>query len=111
MTNKQQTNMLIKDNGVPISTIRFSFMIPATEEVLIYKNFAEIAKKDPAYADLLSKEYKFCRDNLDSISEKAMKVYEIGCNPNHKLNYVCCKFKKLENHYMEFFDQEQPQEQ
>ena len=49
-TDKQQTNLQIFDNGVPISTIRFSFMIPAFDEVLTYQNFKDIAKIDPNYA-------------------------------------------------------------
>lgn len=34
MNKKQKTNMIIYDNGKPISSIRFSFMMPAYDEVL-----------------------------------------------------------------------------
>ena len=102
MTNKQQTNIQITDRGKPISTIRFSFMFPAYDEVLIRKDFSEIAKTDQKYADLLAAEYKFCKDNITDIHKKALSVYNIGCNKEHRLNYTCCDFKKLEEHYLEF---------
>lgn len=101
-TDKQQTNLQIFDNGVPISTIRFSFMIPAFDEVLTYKNFKDIAKNDPSYADLLHAEYSYCSFYEQDIKDKAFSVYKIGCNKKHRLNYTCCDFKKLEEHYMEY---------
>lgn len=101
-TNKQQTNLQIFDKGVPISTIRFSFMIPAFDEVLTYKDFQEIAKVDPAYASLLHAEHCYCSNNIIGIKAKALSVYKIGCNKKHRLNYTCCDFKKLEEHYMEY---------
>ena len=58
-TDKQQTNLQIFDNGIPISTIRFSFMIPAFDEVLTRKNFKDIAKTNPSYAALLYAEYSY----------------------------------------------------
>ena len=101
-TDKQQTNLQIFDNGVPISTIRFSFMIPAFDEVITYKNFKDIAKIDPAYASLLHAEHSYCSNNVADIKSKALSVYKIGCNKNHRLNYTCCDFKKLEEYYMEY---------
>ena len=101
-TDKQQTNLQIFDNGVPISTIRFSFMIPAFDEVLTYKDFKDVAKSNFAYASLLHAEYSYCSYHKKDIMDKALTVYRIGCNKNHKLNYTCCDFKKLEEHYMDY---------
>ena len=101
-TEKQQTNLQIFDNGKPISTIKFSFMIPAFEEVLYFKNFKEVAKTDPNYAALLQAEYSYCSSHIKEIKNKALSVYKIGCNKNHRLNYTCCDFKKLEEHYLEY---------
>lgn len=101
-TDKQQTNLQIFDNSVPISTIRFSFMIPAFDEVLTYKNFKDIAKTDSAYASLLHAEYSYCSYHINDIKDKVLAVYRIGCNKKHRLNYTCCDFKKLEEHYMEY---------
>lgn len=102
MTNKQRTNMLIYDKGKPISSIRFSFMIPAFDEVLTKKNFSDIAKTDSAYANLLVAEYNYCKSHIQDIQEKALTVYNIGCNKDHVLNYTCCDFQKLEEHYQEY---------
>lgn len=96
MTDKQQTNLQIFDNHKPISTIRFSFMIPATKDVVVEKNFKDISKVDKSYADLLQAEYIYCVKHEDEILNKALSVYKIGCNKNHRLNYTCCNFKLLE---------------
>lgn len=101
-TEKQQTNLRIYDHGKAISTIRFSFMIPAFDEVLKFKDFKNIAKTDPNYAALLHAEYLYCNSHQEEIKNKALAVYRIGCNKGHKLNYTCCDFKKLEEHYLEY---------
>lgn len=101
-TKKYQTSLLIYDKGKPISSIRFSFMLPAYEKVLKVKNFKEIANVDQHYADIISSEYNYCRNNIDAIYKKANAVYKIGCNKNHRLNYTCCDFKKLEKYYLDF---------
>lgn len=106
MTNKQQTNLQIFDNGIPISTIKFSFMIPAYDNVLTVKNFKEISAIDKNYANLLYAEYMYCVKHKDDILKKAHSVYQIGCNKNHKLNYTCCDFKLLESIYMMYEVQE-----
>lgn len=102
MTNKQRTNILIYDKGKPISSIRFSFMIPAFDEVLTKKKFADIAKTDASYANLLVTEYNYCKSHIQDIQEKALAVYKIGCNKDHVLNYTCCDFQKLEAHYKKY---------
>ena len=96
-TAKQQTNILIEaDAGKILSSIKFSFMFPAPGLVITPKNFKTIRMTDPAYADLLEKEYKFCKKNEQAIRDKAMKVYKIGCNPGHALHKHCCDFHLLE---------------
>lgn len=99
-TNKQRTSIQILDKGKPISSIRFSFMIPAYDEVLKEKNFKNIAINDPKYAALLQAEYSYCSSHIKDIQSKALAVYKIGCNKNHVLNYTCCDFKKLESLYL-----------
>ena len=44
---------------------------------------------------------------IDTIYEKAHAVYKIGTNKSHRLNYTCCDFKLLEEHYKEFEINEQ----
>ena len=94
--------MLIYDKGTPISSIRFSFMLSAYDEVLIEKNFKQIAKEDQNYANILVAEYDYCRHHVNDIYKKAEVVYRIGCNKNHQLNYTCCNFKKLEEEYLKY---------
>lgn len=102
LTTKQQTNIQIIDKEKVISTIRFSFMFPALDEVLTKKDFLQISMTDKKYATLLQAEHQFCSKNKEKILEKAQKVYEIGCNKEHRLNHTCCDFKLLEQHYAEY---------
>lgn len=95
---KQQTSLLIRDvgNGQVLSSIKFCFMFPAPDAVVRVKNFKRIREVDPMYADLLEKEFVFCRKNEALIREKAAKIYKIGCDPKHKLHRNCCDFRLLE---------------
>lgn len=102
LTKLQQTNMAIKDKDRIISTIRFSFMFPALDSVLKKKDFNEIGKKDINYANLLRTEYQFCSSHEEEIRTKAEKIYKIGCNKQHRLNYTCCDFKHLEQEYKNY---------
>lgn len=94
---KQQTNILIKDsNGTVLSSIKFCFMFPAPPSTVQEKDFRAIRAVDPTYADLLEKEYEFCKKNESAICQKAEKIYRIGCNPHHILYNNCCDFRLLE---------------
>lgn len=56
-TTKQQTNTLIKDtDGSILASIKFCFMFPAPDPVILPKDFKTIRISDPSYADLLEKE-------------------------------------------------------
>lgn len=99
----QRTNIIIYDNKHnALSSIKFAFMFPATQDVVVRKNFKEIATVDRNYANLLNKEFNFCCVNENVILQKAKQVYKIGCNQNHPFNSMCCNFKMLEEHYLEF---------
>ena len=102
MNRKQRTNLPIYSKGKIISTIRFSFMFPAFDSVLVRKDFGEIAKSNEQYARLLRTEYRFCVSHQDQIRQRAKQVYDIGCNKDHTLNYTCCDFAKLEKYYLDF---------
>ena len=102
MNKQQRTNLLIYDGNKPISSIRFSFMLPAFEDVLTEKDFDDILQTDSDYYRLLVKEYDYCKEHEYDILEKARAVYKIGCNKNHKFNYACCDFKLLEQKYKEY---------
>lgn len=103
-TAKQQMATYIKDKDDKIlSSIKFNYMFPAPEAVVWEKDIYSIRRSDPAYADLLQKEYEFCRDNEKVILDKAQKTYKIGCNPKHFLNNVCCNFQLLEEKSKDYF--------
>lgn len=97
---RQQTNILIRDEkGDILSSIKFSFMFPAPDGAVAVKNFNIIRTVDPSYADLLQKEYDFCKKNEQAVLSKAAKIYKIGCNPGHLLYKHCCNFPLLEAKY------------
>jgi protein AbiQ len=96
-TAKQQTSILIQDDGGNVlSSIKFCFMFPAPNSTISVKDFGAIRALDQSYADLLEKEYAFCKKNEQAIIKKASKVYDIGCNPEHALHKYCCNFPLLE---------------
>ena len=71
-TKIQRTSYPIKDpKGNIIASIRFCFMLPALESVILEKDFANIRTYDSPYADLLLKEWNDCQDNESAILSKA----------------------------------------
>lgn len=108
-TARQQTSLIIRDDkGNALSSLKFSFMFPAPLSVMTRKDFGAIRAVDPAYADLLQKEYLFCKKNEALLQSKAAKIYQIGCNPNHVLHRHCCDFPLLEVKMDEWLAQQTP---
>lgn len=70
-TKKYQTSLLIYNKTVPISSIRFSFMIPAYDNVLNELKYSDISKRDENYANLIRVEYDYYVNNQDIIYDKA----------------------------------------
>lgn len=77
-------------------------MLPAYEDILKINNFKQIAKIDQNYANIIAAEYNYCLKHESEIRQKAQSVYKIGYNKNHRLNYTCCDFQKLEQEYMNY---------
>lgn len=117
-TKQTKTNILITHNGKVKSSIKFSFMIPVDDKYLTYMDFSQeteinyvkskylsecngnenlAMEKAKKYVALLSIEHEFCNNNVQAIKDKALEVYNVGCNSKHWLNKVCCNFKNLEN--------------
>lgn len=102
--HKQQTAFLIKDkDDTVLSAIKFNFMFPAPQAVVTRINITDIRKQDASYANLLQKEYAFCKANESAILAKAKKIYAIGCNPRHFLHPTCCDFQSLEKMSKAYF--------
>jgi protein AbiQ len=76
LTKQQRTNFLIYDKGRAISSIRFSFMIPAFSEIIKLKDFSA---QPQTYQDLLNVEIKYCNQKADEIFSKAEQVYKCIC--------------------------------
>lgn len=96
-TDRQKTSILITNAaGKALASIKFSFMFPAPDKVITPKDFKAIRSADPSYANLLEKEYAFCKKNEQAIRNKALRVYQMGCNPEHPLHKHCCDFRLLE---------------
>jgi len=105
-TKKTQVSTRITDkDGRTLSTIKYNYMFPAPEYVLEEISIADIRRTDPSYANLLQKEYEFCRANEQKLLIKAQKVYNIGLNSKHVLNPTCCDFQLLEEKSKQFFAQ------
>lgn len=97
-TSVHRTSIIIKSaSGRPLSSIRFSYMIPVPDRSLLEElRFSEIAKSNPKYARLLMQEHDFCIRHEADILAKAEKVYRYGCDPNNFYYQFCCNFKQLE---------------
>ena len=100
---QQMCTRILNETGDAIATIKFNFMFPAPPETVTMVDISEIRREDPSYANLLQKEYEFCRANEKQIIEKAKKAYSIGHNPNHFLNKHCCDFALLEQKSKDYF--------
>ena len=74
-------------------------MFPASDEVLVLKDFA---KEIYTYKRLLLLELKYCNDNLEKVLSKARQVYKIGTNERHPLYENCCNFARLEQKCVEY---------
>lgn len=104
-TKPYQTSFMISDPRNPshrLSSIRFAYMFPAESKYLKKLDFAAIRSIDPNYADLLEKEYLFCKANQTAIIAQACKVYRKATNPSDYFNKICCDFHKLEREYKNY---------
>jgi len=93
---QQRTNMVIKnENGKPISSIRFSFMIPIPQGVATPKSIK--SEPSPKYKRLLDLELRFCRKNEKAIRRMAKHIHNTVVNAKDLIMAKnCCDFAKLE---------------
>ncbi len=100
----QKTNFAIwdKDGEKVLSTVRLCFMFPALSDVVSRVSVKELYQRDPKYAILVDKEYRYCANHEQQLLKRAQAVYKMGCNENHVYHKYCCDFKKLEEVYQGF---------
>jgi len=94
---QQRTNMVIKnENGKPISSIRFFFMIPVPTGVVTVKSIKD--EPSPEYRRLLDLELRYCRKNAKSIHRRAKHIYNTVVNNKDPMMVKnCCDFSKIES--------------
>jgi len=92
----QRTNMIIKnEKGKPISSIRFSFMIPVPSGVATIKSIKN--ESSPEYRRLLNLELSFCQKNSKTIHRMAKHIHNTVVNGKDPIMAKnCCDFNKLE---------------
>ncbi|MDR0249321.1 MAG: type III toxin-antitoxin system ToxN/AbiQ family toxin [Oscillospiraceae bacterium] len=92
----QRSNIIIKnEEGHPLSSIRFSFMIPVPPGIARVKDIA--GEPSVKYRRLLLLEYAYCNKYASAIYSRANYVYNAvvsGKDPLMLKN--CCDFKALE---------------
>lgn len=92
----------LKNNqGAPVTIgiLNLNNMIPVTNDVLKKIDLSSTSKIDKTRKELLKKEIKWCRDNLNVINNRANKIYrKVTETPEKSYALVrrCCNFKKLE---------------
>jgi len=92
----QRTNLIIKnEQGKPISSIRFSFMIPVPHGVATIKSIKD--EPSPEYRRLLNMELRFCQKNANTIHRMAKHIHNTVVNGKDSIMAKnCCDFSKLE---------------
>lgn len=94
---KQRTNFIIKnERGIPISSLRFSFMFPVSEKDLKVKEFND---KDQNYVRFMQQEFRYInlKENFSKIKSIAQDVYITRIkNKNPFYKKICCDFSLLE---------------
>jgi protein AbiQ len=99
---QQRTNIIIRDRHAnPISSIRFSFMIPVPNNAVKLKDIS--AEPSRKYQFLLYDELRFCNDNVEQILRRAEKIYaDVVIEKNPFVMKNCCDFVALESACAEY---------
>lgn len=80
-----------------LGSLRLSYMVPADEAELTRLDMKWIAlTKGENYANLVAREYEFCKNNIERIQRRAKRVYYFGIDPTSNYYDDCCKFLELE---------------
>lgn len=99
-----QSNYLIQVGGIPVGSLRFSFMFPVPDSEIELKRLWR--EQDNDYRFLMSKELNFCVEHSEAIQAKARSVYFTVQRNRAKLGHYFCDFKKLERKCKEWIYKE-----
>nr|WP_304963925.1 type III toxin-antitoxin system ToxN/AbiQ family toxin [uncultured Dubosiella sp.] len=93
--NKEmQSNYVIQIGGIPVGSLRFSFMFPVPDSEIELKRIWR--EQDHDYRFLMNKELNFCVEHSEAIQAKARSVYFNVQKNRPKIGHFFCDFKKLE---------------
>lgn len=91
---EMQSNYVIQVGGIPVGSLRFSFMFPVPDSEIELKRIWN--EQDQDYRFLMSKELNFCVEHSEAIQAKARSVYNTAQRNRSKIGHFFCDFKKLE---------------
>ena len=102
LTKKLFTSQqIIHTDGRILGTIKFSFMFPCPDNVLIEKDFT--IEPDEKYRDLLINELNYCDNNYHDIKKRAEYIYKRYLSGHDPLLIQnCCNFPVLEIKMQEY---------
>ena len=90
-----------KKRYTDVGTLRFAYMIPVPNKMLIRVDFAKI--KDYSRNQLVRDELAFCRRSIHKITQQAEKTYKaLTSSSEQKILKNACDFKQLEKAYEEY---------
>lgn len=100
--HKTQTDFVIKglNENKEIedkATVRFAYMFPIIDEVLIEIDLDKIEQEDYKYGSLLKLEINFINAHKEQIRKKARMTYKNETNNIANFKGKCCNFKLLED--------------
>lgn len=88
---------ILKLDGGRLGLIGFNNMVPVLPAYLVSFDINKVS--DDAYRNLLQKQFRFCKSNVDVILNRARTTYTKtvqGKEPYYRKN--CCDFELLEKH-------------
>lgn len=95
-----QVTVRIKDGQRIISCLKINNMHPVSEEEMIYIEFDQ---QEEAYADLLKKEHRYIKDNIEDITQKVIEAHKkVYKGKNKFFVNLCCDYVKLEKQYKNY---------
>lgn len=102
MNNDRDFTKIYNKHNRLIGVLDFNLMIPVDEKVISVININSSKKDTPelkARKNLMKDQLLWCRQNQDSLINKANKLYRIVTETPDKMRNLtrrCCDFKKLE---------------
>jgi len=99
---KPDNFLIVADNGLVVSSLRFNYMFPVPDELVNIRIIDE--EKDRAYRALMAQELRFCIKNQTIIQNLAERTYKrVLLGKDQGLIINSCDFLLLEEKCLEYF--------